>query len=115
MKDDCMVQMERYYIKTRGRRFEKSVADLLGIKRIYNYTSDIDYMDTENLQAWSSGLYNADKGEAIIIESALREVNGVNLYVMSCIVFHTAEQSNIFFIRNRGTYTQTDGFLHLYN
>jgi hypothetical protein len=112
---ELMVKMEKYYMKTRGLRIDQGKANLMGIKRIYNYTSDIDFMDSENLEAWSNGLFNSAKGEAIIIESALKEVHGVSLYVMSCIVFYTIEQSNVYYLRNIKTFKQVDGFLHLLN
>ena len=110
-----MVKFERYYIKTRGRKIGKSEADVLGIKRVYNYTSDVDYMDMAGLERWSSGLYDSDKGEGIIIESAFREIEGVQLYIMSCIVFFTVEQCNLYYIRYQDQFKLIDGFSHLLN
>jgi hypothetical protein len=110
-----MVRFERYHVKTRGRHYEKSYADAVGIKRVYNYTSDIDYMDRDSLDRWVEGLYNGERGEAIIVESALREVEGVQLYVMTCIVFFSVEQCNLYYIRHSGEFKLMDGFLHLMN
>ena len=109
------VKMEKYYMKTRGLRIDQSGANLMGIKRIYNYTSDIDFMDSENIEAWSNGLFDSRKGEAVIIESALKEVHGVSLYVMSCIVFYSVEQSNVYYLRNIKTFKHIEGFLHIFN
>jgi len=110
-----MVKFERYYIKSRDYSMSDAEASAHGIKRVYNYTSDLDYMDQGRLQEWSSGLYNAGKGEAVLIESALRYVAGGQVYVMSCIVFYTIEQCNMYYIRNMDQFKVTDGFYHLLN
>lgn len=113
--EEPMVKLDRYYIKTRGIRFSKEDVTLHGIKRIYNYTSDIDYMDEDRLVEWSGGLYDSIKGEAILIENAFKDVEGTMLYVMSCIVFYTVEQCNVYFIRNKEQFKVVDGFYHLLN
>lgn len=113
--EESMVKFDRYYIKSRNIRISREDAILLGIKRVYNYTSDMDYMDDEATSKWSSGLYDPSKGESIIIENALKEVNGGMLYIMSCIVFYTLEQCNIYYIRNKDQFKVTDGFFHLLN
>ena len=113
--EEPMVTFDRYYIKSRGVRFSREEATLHGIKRIYNYTSDIDYMDEDRTYEWSSGLYDSSKGEAILIENALKDVEGTMLYVMSCIVFYTVEQCNLYFIRNKEQFRVIDGFYHLLN
>lgn len=114
-KKESMVKLERYYMKTRGKRFNQEEANLLGIKRVYNYTSDLDFMDRGHTEEWSEGLYDKTKGEAVIIESAIREVHGGQLYVMSCIVFYTLEQCNLYYVRNQGTFKHIEGFHHLLN
>jgi hypothetical protein len=115
MEKETGMKIERYYMKTRDLRYEEGTALLLGIKRIYNYTSDIDYMDDDHLREWSHGLYRPGRGEAVLVESALREIEGTQLYVMSCIVFHNIESCNLYFFRHQKSFRKLEGFYHLYN
>jgi len=110
-----MVAFDRYYMKTRGVHYDKVFADISGIKRIYNYTSLLDYMGMEDLKVWTDGLYDKNNGEAVLIESAVRVVEGNSLYVMTCIVFYNYEQCNLYYIRNKDQFKVMEGFLHLMN
>lgn len=111
-----MVSMtEKYYIKTRELVLPKVEADAYGIRRVYNRCSDIDYMPKDDEVVWVSGLFNKAAGESVIVESAMKFINGVPLYVSSCIVFYTVEQGNLFYYRNMGGYKNNDGFAHLFN
>jgi hypothetical protein len=109
------VEIDRYYMKTRDRRYSEAEAVELGIRRIYNYVSDIDFMDAEGTAIWSWGLCNPGRGEAMLVESAMKEVSGVQLYVMSCIVFYQEESCNLYFLRHKSSFNQLEGFSHLYN
>jgi hypothetical protein len=106
--------LERFYIKTRGIHMTKVEAEHHGIRRVYNATSDIDYMDEAGMRSWSEGLYEKDR-EAVLIESALRFIEGVPIYISSCIVFNSLEMCNVYFMKNTKTYKHTDGFFHLLN
>ena len=109
------MKLERYYMKTRGLHYLEIEAVALGIRRIYNYTSDIEYMDRDDARSWSKNHFEPAKGEAVLIESAIREVSGVPLFIMSCIVFHNIESCNLYFYRHRASFRQLEGFYHLYN
>lgn len=107
--------LEKYYIKTRGIRMDEAEANLYGIKRVYNSTSDLDFMNVDDISAWISGLHDPGKGEAVIVESAFKYVEGVPLYISTCIVFQTVEMCNVFYMKNQKSYKRTDGFSHLLN
>ena len=113
--EDVAMIIEKYYIKTRGIRLSKEEADKFGIKRVYNQTSHIDFMNSDSVESWSSSLFNKNNGEACMVESALRSVKGFDIYVSSCIVFHTMEMCNIFFMKHQERYKAVDGFMHLFN
>ena len=115
MRENKKMKIERYHMKTRGIHYKPEEAIALGIRRIYNYTSDIGWMNGNEMTEWSGGLYQPYKGEAVIVESAMREVSGEQLYVMSCIVFHNIESCNLYFFRHCDSFAELDGFLHLYN
>ena len=111
-----MVSMtEKYYIKTRELVLPKAEADAYGIRRVYNRCSDIDYMPRDEEEKWVSGLYSKERGEAVLVESSLKFIDGVPLYVASCIVFYTVEQGNLFYLRNKDGYRDRKGFLHIFN
>lgn len=105
---------EKFYIKTRGVRLTAEVANEGGIKRVYNSTSDMDFMSKESMDEWVSSLYDKDV-EAVIVESALKFVGNKPVYISSCIVFHTQEMCNVYFVRNNKEYGQNSGFFHLLN
>lgn len=110
-----MVVFEKFHIKTRGIRLSDRDAEEFGIRRIYNYVSDMDFVNQESMKEWASGLYDRRAGESVIIESAIKMVEGVPLYVSSCIVFRSVEMSNVFYMKNKESYKRTEGFLHLFN
>jgi hypothetical protein len=112
---EMVMKIDRYYIKSRGIKMDESEARTIGIKRVYNWTSHIDYMHEDEVPVWTKGLYDEGAGEAILIESALRYVEGNPLYVSTCIVFLTVEMCNVFYIKNQKSYKKTDGFSHLLN
>lgn len=109
------MKFERYYIKTRETRFTNSEADMLGIKSIHNWTSAAEYMPESLIDKWVKGLYNADIGECIIVESILKDISGEQLFVISCIVFHNIENCNLYYLRNYMQYKSNSGFHHLLN
>lgn len=113
--EEELMLVEKYYIKSRGIHMEEDAAKAIGIKRVYNWTSHMDFMHEEEVPKWVSGLYDKNQGEAILIESALRYVDGQPLYVSTCIVFLTAEMCNVFYMKNITHYKKTDGFFHLLN
>lgn len=116
MENDKKIYMlNRYYIKSRGIKMEEDAATAIGIKRVYNWTSHMDFMHTDQIPAWVDGLYNKESGEAVLIESALRYIEGSPLYVSTCIVFMTSEMCNLFYIKNLSIYKESDGFFHLLN
>lgn len=115
-EEDMVNWAEKYYIKTRELVLSKDEADAYGIRRVYNQCSDIDYMGKEGIEMWIRGLYRKDIGEAVLVESSLKVIGGIPLYVASCIVFRTFEQCNLFYLRNQGGYgDHVSGFMHLYN
>ena len=114
-KNRGSMKLEKFYMKTRDKHYSECDAKALGIRRIYNQTSDMDYMASSDVKDWCGNLYKPSKGESVIVESALREVNGVNLYVTSCIVFYNVESCNLYFIRHRKSFQMLDGFGHLFN
>ena len=95
-----MAIMERYYIKTRGLRLSKGDADKYGIRRVYNYTSDMEFMGCIDQREWSEGLKKRGSIESVLVESAMKSVGEGTLYVSTCIIFHTIEMANIFYITN---------------
>ena len=110
-----MVKMtEKYYIKTRELVLPKAEADAYGIRRVYNRCSDIDYMGND-LDQWVSGLYRKEAGESVLVESSLKFIDGIPLYIASCIVFYTVEQGDLFYLRNKDGYRDSKGFLHIFN
>lgn len=116
MKDgDTMMKIERFHIKSRSIKLSQAEADFMGVKRVYNWTSHIDYMHEDQVEQWTNGLHNKEIGERILVESAMREIEGQMLYISTCIVFFTEEGCNVFYIKNQKNYKQTDGFLHLLN
>jgi N-acetylglutamate synthase-like GNAT family acetyltransferase len=110
-----MATMERYYIKTRGLKLSKEDADKYGIRRVYNYTSDMEFMGYVDQKMWSEGLKRKGSIESVLVESAMKSVGEGTLYVSTCIIFHTIEMANIFFITNSKGYGKSQGFLHLMN
>ena len=111
-----IMQLPRYYIKTRGIQLSDRDAVDHGIKRIYNYTSSVDYMDDVAISGWVSGLADAKAGEAILVENAFKFVGDIPVYVSTCIVFHTVEQCNVYYMRYRDVYKDSkDGFICLWN
>lgn len=107
--------IDRYYIKTRDLRLKEEEAKGFGIRQVYNFTSDIDFMGTDTLKTWADGLYDKSIRETVIIESSFKVINGVPLYVCTCIVFISLEFSNMFYFRCLSNYKRYEGFLHLYN
>lgn len=107
--------LEKYYIKTRGIRISRKKADEYGIRRVYNYTSDVDFMTKADLKGWIGGLYSKGRGEATIVESALKYISGVPIYISTCIVFRNLEMCNVFYLKNYRDYSNCTGFLHLHN
>ena len=115
MENRKMVSMtEKYFIKTRNLVLPKPEADAYGVKRVYNRCSDMDYMVDDN-QQWAGSLYNKEAGECVLLETAMKIIDGVPLYVASCIVFFTVKQGNLFYLRNSDGYKTGDGFMHLFN
>jgi hypothetical protein len=112
---ESMAVLERYYIKTRDVVLDRVDAERYGIRRVYNYTSCMEFMGVIDLEKWGNGLKRGGSEEAIIIESAVKEVNGEPLYISSCIVFHTVEMSNIYYMKCMRGYKHVEGFYHLYN
>jgi hypothetical protein len=106
--------MEKYYIKTRDLRLKEEDALQWGIRRIYNYTSDMDFMNHMDMKAWSGGLKMSGE-EVVLIESAVKFVEGVPLYVSTGIVFRSVEMSNIFYMKNLKSYHDSKGFFTLLN
>lgn len=106
---------EKYFIKTRGITLADSVALSSGIKRVYNYTSDINFMHDDDVSRWVAGLVVPGQGEAVIVEKAIKVISGTPLFVSSCIVFNSIESCNVFYMKNLVSYHQTKGFDHLYN
>ena len=110
-----MVSMtEKYFIKKRGLVLPKEEADAYGIKRVYNRCSDIDFMPSDN-EVWADSLYRKDRGECVLMETAMKVINGVPLHVVSAIVFYTVEQGNLFYMKNANGYKENEGFAHLMN
>lgn len=109
------MSLERFYMKTRNLKYSNDTADSMGIKRIYNYTSDIDFVDDSGYKKWIDGLYRQDEGEAVIVESAMKVVNGIPLFVASCVVFYSVEHCNVYFLKNIGDFRMYNGFSHLLN
>jgi hypothetical protein len=114
-EEAMVMRIERFYIKSRGLRMEGAEAMALGIKRVYNQTSDIDYMNVDQIGIWVDGLVNRDAGEACLVESAFKYVEGVPLYVTTCIVFVSTEFCNLFYMKHQGLYKETLGFSSLLN
>ena len=114
---EAMVAADKFYIKSRDLRLTHQEADMMGIKRVWNYVCDLDYVDEADIERWSRGLFDPARGESILVESVTRGVFGGSrdIHVTTCIVFYSVESSNIFFMKNKGTYSKADGFLHLYN
>ncbi len=110
-----MVEMEKYYIKTRGVRLMEGEAVGYGIRRVYNYTSSMEFMGDIDLKMWAEGLKQRGNGESVIVESAVKEVEGGMIYVSSCIIFRNLEMCNLFYLKNRWGYRNVEGFIHLYN
>jgi hypothetical protein len=71
-------------------------------------------MNERELENWSRGLYVKGE-ESILMETALKTVNGVELFVMTCIVFLSVEGRDLYFMRNRKVFNDVHGFLHLLN
>ena len=116
MAQEKVMQLPRYYIKTRNIELSDQQAFDHGIKRVYNYTSCIDYMDEGAISGWVSGLADVKSGEAILVENAFKFVGSTPLYVSTCIVFHNVEQCNIYYMRYRDAYKDSkDGFVCLWN
>lgn len=114
-REEFMTLVDKYYIKTRGIRLDPVEAIAIGIRRIYNVTSDINFMDTFDLRSWGLKKRRSGVDEAVIIESAIKIVDGVPLYVSTCIVFNSLEMCNIFYMKNKKSYNLVSGFFHLYN
>jgi hypothetical protein len=113
MINEGVMVRDKYYIKTRGVRMSSDDAAAVGIVRVYNYTSDIDFIGFDMLV---SGIGGCDiERESVLVESAIKFVGGVPLYVSTCIVFRSVEMCNIFYIKNRAGYKASNGFHHLFN
>jgi len=90
-------------------------AEAFGIRRVYNQTSDIDYMHIDDIDTWINGLVNRKDGEACLVENALKNVEGNALYITTCIVFVSQEFCNMYFLRHKDLYKDIIGFGTLMN
>jgi hypothetical protein len=106
---------ELYYVKTRGIRYTEQEASDHGIKRVYNYTSELEFMNDEDIDGWVKGLYDPRHSEAVLVESAIKTINGVPLYIMTCIVFMSIEGCNLYYLRYQSDFKENKGFAHLLN
>lgn len=109
------MRLERYYIKSRGLRLEEADARVMGIRRVYNQTSHIDHMNVDQIGIWVDGLVDRKGGEACLVESAFKYIEGVPLYVTTCIVFVSTEFCHLFYLKNQERYKETLGFSQLLN
>jgi hypothetical protein len=107
-------RMEKYYIKTRDLHLKREEAMQYGIRRVYNYTSEMEFMGHLDMRVWSNGLKRSET-EVVLIESAIKFIEGVPLYVSTGIVFQTQEMSNIFYIKNLKSYHDSKGFFTILN
>jgi hypothetical protein len=103
-----MTDLRNNFVRARNYEFSDAEMKSFRIKGVYNSMADADYMNTEYMDRFIEGCYNAEVGEMAISESAIFTTEKGLVRVLSVIVFYDGPSMELYILANQKIYLPAD-------